>query len=339
MTNITQRTFSSLLGSNYNSFDGWVSINGSPLNYEISKVDQEVSKNINEFSSEVVLINSNQDSVLLALDPSFYHFITESVHFVAEMYEKNPNTLFIINCGNLLHPNSPNVRFAKNFIDLLDKKNVNYLVVNLYHQKLIVKDIKIHKHMSYNKNFCNKIYDFLNEFIDNKDRKPYKKVYVSRKSTPFKNDIVYHLNKSDGVDEMYFNHDKRIDDENKLEEYFKSIGFEIVDPINFDTLKEQINYFYDVKILVSMTGSGLTNSIFMQKEQTVVELVTSMVTRQMHDGKKNIVEESIHNFFVNLSFDKEHYHYAISNVYRNCDILIDKLENIKKILVDENNVY
>jgi len=41
----------------------------------------------------------------------------------------------------------------------------------------------------------------------------------------------------------------------------------------FNSLKEQISYFNEVSVFVGFTGSGMTSAIFMQNNQTVVEVV------------------------------------------------------------------
>ena len=335
MSNITQPVFSSLQTNNYKYYDCWISIGGPPPNYGINKLKYDIGHNLSEENKDCVFIGLNEKSVLISLDSSFYHFVAETVSFIAEIYEKDKNTLFIINSGNVNSIDSLSVKFVKSFIDILDNKNIRYLITDLYRNRIIVKNVKIYQHNFYNKNFANRVYDFFYNCIKDKDKLPSKMVYVSRRGSnrtdKIQKDTVSYNNN------MYFNHDERIDDEPKLEKYFKSIGFDVIDPTEFASLEDQINYFYDVKTLVSLTGSGLTNAIFMQKNQKVIELVTSMVTLQMRDGdsgtNKDIFEESIHNFFINLSFDKEHYHYSISNIDRKCDILIDKIEQIKDLVV------
>ena len=71
----------------------------------------------------------------------------------------------------------------------------------------------------------------------------------------------------------------RMDNYKYLEDFFEKYNFEIIDNINefyafSENFIDQINFFNEVKTLISVSGSGLTNSLFMQKNTNLIELIT-----------------------------------------------------------------
>ena len=115
MSNITQPVFTSLKTNNYKYYDCWISIGGGPPNYEINKLKYDIGHNLSEENKDCVFVWLNEKSVLISLDSSFYHFVAETVSFIAEIYEKDKNTLFIINSGNVNSIDSLSVKFVKSF--------------------------------------------------------------------------------------------------------------------------------------------------------------------------------------------------------------------------------
>ncbi len=75
------------------------------------------------------------------------------------------------------------------------------------------------------------------------------KIYIVRQNTAFRNVI----------------------NENDVVEIFKNNGFRIVDTKRYDIF-EQINIFSNASLVVSATGSGLTNIVFCNKNTKIVEI-------------------------------------------------------------------
>ena len=67
---------------------------------------------------------------------------------------------------------------------------------------------------------------------------------------------------------------QRINDEYKIADFFRQNGIEVVSSEDFKSIKDQIEYFSKLSCLISPTGSGLVNMMYMQENSTVVELVT-----------------------------------------------------------------
>ena len=110
---------------------------------------------------------------------------------------------------------------------------------------------------------------------------------------------------------LAFFNDSRIDDHEKIEKYFSSIGFEIIIPENFKNFEDQLNYMYETKILISLTGSGLTNCIFMQPEQKIVEIFTPLIISKTKNDLNINFQEEWHFFNHRMSAIKQHKYFSL----------------------------
>jgi len=157
------------------------------------------------------------------------------------------------------------------------------------------------------------IYDSAKSFAGLSDKNaPDKKVFLSRK-----NDI--HKDRADNR-HIY---------EQDAEEFFKSIGFEVVNGESFGSLKEQIAFFNQVRVFAGYTGSGLTSSIFMKPGQTLIEIVCPIKFGTCkHDGGD---EWEIHNFYKTFSILKNHTYIAVPNVDRSKESFLRDLEKVSKM--------
>lgn len=112
--------------------------------------------------------------------------------------------------------------------------------------------------------------------------------------------------------------------EEECEQFFSSIGFEVVNGESFGNLKDEILYFRDASVLVGMTGSGLTNSMFMNPGQTVIEIVCPI---KFTDEPKY----EIHNFYKTISLLKGHRYVAVSNINKTKEELLEQLTTVANI--------
>lgn len=137
---------------------------------------------------------------------------------------------------------------------------------------------------------------------------PNKKVFISRK-----NDLAKDAS------------DNRTLYEEECEQFFSSIGFEVVNGEAFETLKEEISYFRNASVIVGMTGSGLTNAMFMNPGQTLVEIVCPI----------KFTEEpkyEIHNFYKTISMLRKHKYVAVSNINSSKEELLEQLAAVANML-------
>jgi hypothetical protein len=113
--------------------------------------------------------------------------------------------------------------------------------------------------------------------------------------------------------------------EEDCEEFFRSIGFEVVQGEAFEDAKSEISYFRDVKVFAGFTGSGLTNSMFMNPKQTFIEIVCPIKF-------KEDPEYEIHNFYKTISLLKGHKYIAVPNINNSKEELLEQLEDVARML-------
>jgi hypothetical protein len=157
------------------------------------------------------------------------------------------------------------------------------------------------------------IYDSAKSFAGlSDDTVPNKKVFLSRQKDLHK----------DRADNRHIY-------EEDAEEFFRSIGFEIVNGESFGSLKKQIAFFDQVSVFAGYAGSGLTSSIFMKPGQTMIEIVCPIKFGTcQHDGGD---EWEIHNFYKTFSILKNHTYIAVPNVDRSKESFLRDLEKVSKI--------
>ena len=131
---------------------------------------------------------------------------------------------------------------------------------------------------------------------------------------------------------LRFYDDKRIDNEKKLEEYLESRGVEIVHPENFNSVSDQVQYFEDVQTIISLSGSGLSNSIFMKENTYVIELTTALTASRFSnemDAGKSHGEEALHHYYSVLAWERNQFYISISNKDQSYKSIIDAFEKTK----------
>ena len=133
----------------------------------------------------------------------------------------------------------------------------------------------------------------MGKYLEKIKTKPFRKVFVARK------DYLA----------------QRIDDQKKIQEFFLNAGFEIVYPESFETFSEQIKYFSECKVLAGISGSALSNCIFMKPGGTVIELLS------VFDSEKDMIE--IHHFYRIMATAMRHLYFSVSNLSGKSDDFIN----------------
>ena len=112
---------------------------------------------------------------------------------------------------------------------------------------------------------------------------PDKKLYVSRCGTRSRPQ-EYPEDKANMITD-----DRRVFNEEHLEKLFLEMGFEIIDPEPFTSLKEQIKLFRSAKVVAGVTGAGLSNFMFTNSKspnRLLFEIATPLVTPDAQDSTK-----------------------------------------------------
>lgn len=284
-------------------------------------------------------LTSGKPKLVALLKASYYHFLMDDVANIIEALEQYPDHELIIDISEVAHlissKNNSNGFFFE-FLFLLKYYDIEHKLVKFKDYDITyIDDFFVIRYGLMSSEKATKIYEYFLPFVPDKTIKPYRNVYVSRKIQD--EETFYEVVSKDLA---FFYDGKRVDNEVALEKLFESLGFEIVYPEKFEDLSEQINFFYSVKTLVSLTSSGITSSVFMQPGGTVVELVSPIVASPIGpDGKYKDMEKALHNFYKDLAFLKRHVYVAIQNPdYKFKDIEKAILTNpsLKKFLTVKN---
>jgi len=298
------------------------------LKTSVEKLNIEYHKNINEIKI-VNLINplcsptvsetitnvdnflkfvSPRKKIFISLDPNYYHFHNDSLGILFGYYEIIKDCIFVLDISQIV--DYQNCLFYNFFIEFLKNNSIEYELINCS------KDTVIHANNFFivrsfpntNINAPQLVFNFYKNSIDDLKIKPYKKVYLSRKDN------------------------RGLTNSNQINEYFKNNGFEIIYAEDFANFKEQINYFYKVKTLASVSGAGLTNSIFMQENTSVVEILTPHTLDIFLNGTR--IEKSVqqlHHVYNVITFLKNQKYIGIPNINNNAEDIINKLNSLEII--------
>lgn len=272
--------------------------------------------------SEYLNLVDGKKKLVVSICNSFYHSmlddISEILHCIAMYpgYELVIDTSEIRHSMDLVDKNGPSgTSFFHHFLLKLGENGVKYRLVNLKEYDIIYIDNFRSKFFPFDSGKKSSlVYEFFASGISNKDVFPHKKVFVSRSAafSPMR-PVPGLASSEDGMMD-----DSRIDDHERLEKIFSDMGFEIVRTESFKTFKEQLEYFQEVKVIASLTGSGLTNAAFMQPGGLLVEIVTPLLVPIGRPGERKDVTDpwfvlQVHNFYKNLAFYQNHLYLSIQN--------------------------
>lgn len=277
----------------------------SDIMYFVS--DEDISKLPKLDNDKKVLQFLSEDiKVVVRIASSYYHFINDILSSILTVHAVDPDILFILDTSNVPEDilRQPYLSFLPK---ALTKAGVKFEIHMLSDYDFV--DVRNTLSQSYydtgTMDSIENIHNLYTSFVDNKNIKPFRKVFVSRR------DAGERRNNNDPENKLSWNNDKRIDSHDELEDLFRELGFEIVYAERFKTFEEQIQFFYETKVLAGTTGAGLTNAIFMQSGQTVIELQTPLMITL-----GNNMQQELHFFYTIVSFRRNHNHLMIPNFSR-----------------------
>jgi capsular polysaccharide biosynthesis protein len=124
------------------------------------------------------------------------------------------------------------------------------------------------------------------KYIDSVKTEPFRKVFVARdKSLP-----------------------QRVDSDKEMQDFFINQGFEIIYPENFNSFIDQINYFNECRVIAGISGSALSNCVFMKPGGTVIELLSIF----RPNGDNYPIET--HHYYRIMANAMRHLYFSISNL-------------------------
>ena len=240
-------------------------------------------------------IPGNEEKFLIRLNQTFFHSFMDSLSTILYFNYKKPQTKIYI----LLEPDFDYDTKIHNFIlQAIKDLGINHkiLIGNLY----TVNNFYIMKEYSLMNNVLKRfelLKNTIQFYIKNKNVVPFRKVYISRR-------LAEKTNRNwQSVPGSFFKDDKRLDDEKLVEEYFASLGFEIVYAENFTNYIDQINFFNEAKILIGITGNNLLNGMLMQEGTHVFEMSVPMASMDNNTIYDNFDFQMF--YFLNSALNKQ----------------------------------
>lgn len=249
--------------------------------------------------------------VFIEADATFFHFFNNLIIPALKVIESVDNkTLHFVLDSRSLKEKRDNYDIL--LTELLHEKQINYTVINDIDYDYINAKNFIPINSSDLSVGVNLLYNYLMNKYSIEPLPADKKIYISRKNQK--------------------TNEKRIDNEELLETLFQELGFQIVYPEDIPTFKEQFILFNSCSVLAGLTGSGLTNLLFMQNRKIVIEIVTELVVF----GRHGRVENQIHNFYKDLSMHKDHTLINIFNIEKSSEVvkakIIETMNSLKSII-------
>ena len=279
---------------------------------------------------KILSLVSDTKKIVSTMHVSFYHFYMDFVGRIVEQLKIDPDLEVVIHNPMYMRQGIPGSYVFDSFLETLDSKGVKYGVYNLNdYDVLEINNVYLFSNDNPAKEYASGIFDFFSDYVRNPGITPHRDIFLSRRHMGNRNYV-------NAPDWAWAKHDNRIDDHDKIENYFRSLGYEIVIPESLNSFEEQMNTFYEARTIVSTTSSGLTNSIFMQPGQTMVELVTPLVIHVPNgngsdesDPEQWRIQEELHHYYSVLALHKKHKFLMLGNKYRSSEELIARIEEDK----------
>jgi capsular polysaccharide biosynthesis protein len=237
------------------------------------RVAEDSSKRDYQISSEHSdALLSEKTKILIPIDEAYFHFMTETIASMAALAKANKGAMFVFSDKFIkgLHLGD---WVGSHLINILDRLSEVYGTSYVFLPKAFYKinnAVLVTKGVSFTK-FSNEIYEAFN-FSQKSIPVPNKLIYVSRSNIDPEKDKG---TRKSGLPSF------RIHDEEKVEEFFSSIGFEVVYADKL-SITEKVKLFGEAKILAGVTGAGLANIIFMQPGTAIININTEVI--EGHNG-------------------------------------------------------
>jgi hypothetical protein len=283
-------------------------------------------------------MNTGEVKVLVSVAEEFYHFFVDTLPLILKIHRGNSGVRFVLYLQRVEY-NKQYEDFLVLLFGILDGEGVKYTSVStvadqdfapvylfsnyiaIDKRTFDINDIVTMVDVKYAASVA-VLYSNIEDIDPALEREPTKKVYLSRGGRGGYSGSI-------DAEYKYFQDDLRMHNESELEAFFSERGYEIIEPeTKFKTIMEQIDYMRQVKTLVSVTSSGLTNMLFMKPNQTVIEIQVEVVDNEKGvelDGRPEFIQR-LHPFYQVLSFIGDHTFLSLPS-RRDPQAVIDKIDS------------
>lgn len=297
-----------------------------------------------DISLRTLDLTSDGKKILASTPRSFYHFIIDLVGKLNYQLEKDRDVEVILDravfYSDTEHPVPGYPIVYQSLLEGLDNLNIKYSFVD-FNKYDVIKINNFYTLAEYQPeiNYAKSAASFYSFYVKDKAIKPHRKIFISRR-------LIGNRVQPNLPSWIKVNHDNRIDNYLEIEEYFSSLGFEIVFAESIRSFREQVSLFYEAEIVVGTSGSGLTNAVFMQNNTTVVELFTPLIINipenilrggpgtigqmnPMNNPEAYVPVEEIHFFYSLIALHKQQKYISIQNFDRS-------VANIKEVIESDS---
>lgn len=312
--------------------------------FEIAESREELVASLPDYtlpdeSLDIELVSETK-KILFKVDDSFFHFFMDSLPVILKIHREHPEVLLVLYLQTA-RQTKLNDQLMELLQLILDGEGANYTFVKIaegFDHSPILKVSNFSKADPYfsGNNFTSfvdvlnavdTVIKYTNQVLGTRTSPTVgKKIYLS--SPPRYNwylDVDGDPNYSGYLDDL------RMYETEKLEDFFRELGYEIVDPTkDFDSLYEQIDYMMNVDVLVAVTCSGLANMIFMDPKKLVVEIQAEIVQNlpAPEEARGSRPMQGVHTMYSMLTFMKDHTLVSIPS-HRNPDDVIKTIKTTK----------
>lgn len=229
-------------------------------------------KNILRYSDPVFIMN---------LTSQYIHFLVDSIGaylYIKQFVDKLELKIFFKNSSNMTEP-------MREILDLISKKSNVQLI-----------DIKENVYV------YDQVYDFANGSVFRKDPASNS---TNKLFPPVRENFLKYANGKTTYEKIFISRaeapktGRSIDNEGHLDDFFKEMGYKVLYAERLSFL-EQMYYFANAKYVVSIMGTGLTNTIFCKPGTRIVSINTDC--EYFWTGWSRIADE-FSLYYTELSFN------------------------------------
>ena len=269
---------------------------------------------------------SEQKKFYIAMKPGLYNLLSETAAKILRMNQEYPGSFFICDRTRVsfFEYEEKDLLIFKR---ILEEAGVSFQIVDFEE----IQELKI-------KNFC--MIDKERVESTKENIQSVRTIISSIQESAEASKIVYLSMQNSERDAESFTDNglsytasSRIVDEQILEAFFLEQGIEVVRPHEIGSPEEQVNYFKDVKVILSATSSGMGNAFFMPAGGLLVEFSTPFDT----DVSGQSIKE-LHLLYSALAYKLGHTYVSIPNQTRASEDIIEAINGSKIISYINNYV-